>query len=259
MMNIRKASPQILTILGVVGLIGTVVMAVKATPKCEELLEKAEKRLKEETPDIEEVKLGKKETLKCFAKAYWSAAAMGVITTACFVASNYVSGKREAVMATAFGLSEAALKQFQQSTLEVVGDKTYDQIKGKVADAKLAESKIKNVVPNDNRIVTTGEGETLFYDPYIDRYFRHDLQKVRETVINLNERLFDEEFICVNDLYYDLRLHQTKYGDDFGWHCAYNGGGKIEIDYAARISEWGEPCIVLGYTVEPAYWRPEFR
>lgn len=257
-MNLKKYSPQILTVLGIVGMIGTVVMAVKATPKCEQILEEAEERLREETKD-EKATLDKKETAKYFVKAYWPVAAMGVVSTACFIASNYVSGKREAVMATALGVSEAALHRFQETTLETVGRNTMDEIKAKVADKHLAESKV-DVSTEEKRnanVTRTKYGETLFYDPYLDRYFRSDLEHIRRCVNDLNERALSGDFIPLNDLYYLLDLNECKKGDDFGWH-PYDGGDKVEIKYSARIADWGEPCIVLDYEVEPEYYSRNY-
>lgn len=257
-MNIRKYCPQLLTALGVVGLIGTVVMAVKATPKCDEIIAEAESKLREERKS-KVATLSKKETAKCFAKAYWSTAAMGILTTACFIASNYVSGKREAVMATALGVSEAALHRFQDATFDTVSKDVKDEIRAKVADKQLKESKV-DVSTEEKRsanIRSTGHGETLFYDPYVDRYFRSDLEYVRRCVNDLNERALDGDFVALNDLYFELGLNECKRGDDMGWH-PYGGGAKVEINYNSRISEWGEPCIVIDYEVEPAYFGRNF-
>lgn len=253
-MNVKKYSPQILTVLGVIGLIGTVVMSVKATSKAEQLINESEEKLRKETKD-ENAILDKKETAKCLVKAYWSAAAMGVITTACFIASNYVSGKREAVMATALGVSEAALHKFQDATLETVGKNAVDEIRAKVADRQLKESKVDMSTDEKRRenITKTVHGETLFYDPYIDRYFTSDMEYVRRCVNDLNEQALSGDFVSLNDLYYALDLRECKKGDDLGWH-PYDGGDKVEIKYSARISEWGEPCIVIDYSVEPAYF-----
>lgn len=247
-MNVKKYSPQILTVLGIVGMIGTVIMAIKATPKAEELIDAAEERLREETKNDEAV-LGKKETAKCLVKAYWSAAAMGVISTVCFVASNYVSGKRETVMATALGVSEAALHRFQEATLETVSKDTMDAIHAKVADKKLKETPIKE----STEVIVASKGETLCFDGYSGRYFKSDLETIRRIVNDMNEQMLSGEFISLNDLYFNLGLPEVKLGDDLGWHT-FTGGEQIDVKYSARIAENGEPCIVLDYTVEPAYW-----
>lgn len=246
-MNIKKYSPQILTVLGVAGLISTVVMAVKTTPKCEEIIDKAESRLREETKD-ENAVLDKKETAKCFVKAYWPTIAMGAVSTACFVASNYVSGKREAVMATAFGVSEAALRRFQDSTLETVGKNTMDEIRAKVADKQLKDSPLNETT----EVTVTPKGETLCFDCYSGRYFKSDLESIRRVVNDLNEQLLTGDFVTLNDFYYNIGLSETKMGDNLGWHSMHDG--QIDVKYSARIAENGEPCIVIDYTVEPAYW-----
>lgn len=247
-MNIRKYGPQILTVLGIVGVVGTVVMAVKATPKCEQILEDAEERLRKETKD-EKATLNKKETAKCFVKAYWPVAAMGAVSVACFIASNYVSGKREAVMATALGVSEAALHRFQETTLETVGKNTMDEIRSKVADKQLKD----NPITESTEVHIAPKGDTLCFDAYSGRYFKSDLESIRRSVNDLNEMMLTGDFISLNDFYYEIGLPQVKMGDNLGWH-SYDGGGMIDVIYTARIAENGEPCIVLGYEVEPAYF-----
>lgn len=249
-MNIKKYSPKILTIVGILGFIGTVVMAIKSTPKCEELLDLSEARVKEETKD-DDAKLSKKEFGICLAKAYWSTAAMGVISTACFIASNYVSGKREALVATALGMSEAALHQFQESALEVVGKNTMEEIKSKVADKKLAEKPISK----SKIFVSSKKGSTKFFDSFTGRYFESDLEMVRRVVNDLNEKNYGIDFVPVNDFYYELGLDTIPKGDDFGWARHDRNCPPVQIDYAARLSDDGEPCIVLNYELEVDNWR----
>lgn len=251
-MNVRKYSPQLLTVLGVVGLISTVVMAVKATPTCEELIDAAEERLREETKNDKAV-LEKKETAKCFAKAYWSTAAMGVVTTACFIASNYVSGKREAVMATALGVSEAALHRFQETALETVGANAMDEIRAKVADKRLNECPIKE----NTEVLITPAGNSLCFDVYSGRYFKSDIETIRRIVNDLNAQMNTGDFVSLNDFYFNLGLPEVKMGDDLGWH-SYDGGEQIDIKFSARLAENGESCIVMNYNVEPAYFNHDF-
>lgn len=251
-MNVRKYSPQILTVLGIIGMVGTVVMAVKATPKCEQILEEAEERLREEVKD-EKATLSKKETAKCLVKAYWPVAAMGAVSAACFIASNYVSGKREAVMATALGVSEAALHRFQETTLETVGKNTMDEIRAKVADKQLKEAPITDTT----EVHVATKGETLCFDAYSGRYFKSDLESIRRCVNDLNEQMLTGDFVSLNDFYYGIGLPEVKMGNDLGWH-SYDGGGMIDVNYSARIAENGEPCIVIDYEVEPAYFGENF-
>lgn len=247
-MNLRKHSPKLLTVLGVVGFIGTVVMAVKATPKCEQLFDEAETRLKESDDDA---KLGKKEAAKCFFKAYWPTIAMGVTSVGCFVASNYICGKREAVAAAAFGAAETSLKYFQDATLETVGEKTVDEIRAKVADRHLKE----HPVPKEKEVIP--EGKTLCFDCYTGRYFESDMQTIREAVNNLNEQMLGGDFVSLNDFYFNIGLAEVKRGDDLGWH-PYDGGDKLEVKYSSRLTETGKPCLVIDYDVEPAYFDRNF-
>lgn len=252
-MNIQKYAPSILTFVGVVGMISTVIMAVKATPKAEQILEEAEKRTIDETGG-EAAKLDKKETAKCLVSAYWPVAAAGAVSVACFVASNYMHGKQEAAMATCLGLSEAALHRLQEATLDTVGKNTFDEIRAKVADKQLKDCPIKD----STEVIVTKNGETLCFDCYSGRYFKSDLETIRRAINDLNETMLTGDFVSLNDLYYSLGLPEVKMGDNLGWH-SYDGGEMIDVKYSARIAENGEPCIVIDYTVEPAYFfNPDY-
>ena len=247
-MNLRKHSTKFLTVLGVAGFIGTVVMAVNATPKCEQLLDEAEARLKESDDDA---KLSKKESAVCFFKAYWPTIAMGITSVGCFIASNYICGKREAVAIAAFGAAETSLKYFHDAALETVGEKTMDEIHAKVADRHLRD----HPIPEEKEAIS--EGKTLCYDCYTGRTFESDMQTIREVVNNLNERMLSGDFVSLNDFYFSIGLEEVKRGDELGWH-PYDGGDKLEVRYSSRLTKTGKPCLVIDYDVEPAYFDSNF-
>ena len=111
-----KHSPEILTGIGIAGLVVTTVMAVRATPKALILIEDRKKELREDT-------LTPVETVKAVWICYVPAALTGTVSIACLIGANSVNLRRNAALATAYTLSESALKEYQEKVVETIGEK----------------------------------------------------------------------------------------------------------------------------------------
>ena len=113
---ISKHSPEILVGVGIAGMLTTVVLAVKATPKALTLIE--EKKEEQEVDELTPV-----ETIKATWKCYIPAAVTCVASTACIIGASAVNAKRNAALATAYTLSETALKEYKAKVVETIGEK----------------------------------------------------------------------------------------------------------------------------------------
>ena len=100
----KKHSPEILTGIGIAGMITTTVLAVRATPKALILLEEKKK-------EIEDNSLAPVEVVKTVWICYVPAAVTGAVSVACLVGASSVNVRRNAALATAYTLSESALKE----------------------------------------------------------------------------------------------------------------------------------------------------
>lgn len=247
----KKRSPEILTGIGIAGMISTVVLAVKATPKAMELIEEAEhlkieKQLEDNTP--EEVNtLTVLETAKAAWKPYIPAAITGIASVACLIGANSVHVRRNAALATAYQLSTTALSDYREKVVDTIGEKKENNIRDKVAKKQVEEHPVA-----DTQIIMTGKGNTLCYDSHSDRYFRSDIDKIKNAVLNLNERMINgnEMYISLNDFYDEIGLKHTEVGNSIGWRI---DKGKIDVRYSAQITEDNEPCIVIDHLMPPEY------
>ncbi len=247
----KKRSPEILTGIGIAGMISTVVLAVKATPKAMELIE--EEKLKQLPENYDADKdpgnhyLTPIETVKAAWKPYIPAAVTGVASVACLIGANSVHVRRNAALATAYQLSTTALSDYREKVVETIGEKKETTIRDKVAKKQVEENQ-----PEASTIIMTGKGNTLFYDSNSDRYFRSDMDKVRNAVLELNEKMINgnEMYISLNDFYDEIGLKHTEVGNSIGWRI---DKGKIDIRYSAQLTEDNEPCIVLDHLMPPEY------
>ena len=111
---LKKHSPEILTGIGIVGMIATTVTAVRATPKALELIDERE---------IEEKKrLSNVEVIQTTWKCYIPAAVTGTLSVACLIGASSVNLHRNAALATAYTISEAAMKEYREKTVERTGN-----------------------------------------------------------------------------------------------------------------------------------------
>lgn len=237
-----KHSPEILTAIGIVGMLGSVVSAVKETPKAVKLIE-ADSEKKHGDPHA----YTKTEAIKSCWKCYIPATVSFTLSAACLIGASATNAKRNAALATAYTISEAALADFKEKAKEVVGEKKEKEITDAVAKDKLEKNPV-----NNREVIITGNGNTLCYDTISDRYFESSIDRIKRIENELNRRMLDEMYISLNDLYYELGLKPTKNGDDIGWNV---DRGFLDIGFSSQLTddENPKPCIVLNYHLEPRY------
>lgn len=239
---IIKHSPEILTAIGTVGLVTTTVLAVKATPKALKLIE--EKKEEEQVDTLTPV-----ETVKATWKCYIPAAITGTASIACIIGASSVNSKRNAALATAYTLSEAARTEYREKVIETIGEKKEQAIRDQIN-----KDRVENNPGNANNIIVTGKGRTRCLDSISGRHFESDIDQIKKIINELNRKLLVEDYISLNEFYDELGLEQIRIGDDLGWNIEK---GLIDVDFSSQIDSDGTPCIVVDYTVAPQrdYWK----
>lgn len=240
-MAVSKHSPEILTGLGIAGMITTTVLAVKATPKALDLIAAAEDK---KFDNGHGEALTKLEVVKAAWKPYIPAAITGLTSAACLIGASSVNSKRNAALATAYNLSATALSEYKEKVIETIGEKKEHAIRDKVAEERIAKEPV-----NQSAIIVSGNGNTRCFDTITKRRFTSDIESIKSIVNELNRRMINgEDYISLNDFYYELGLDGSSIGDELGWNVA---DGLIELDYSAQLDTDGVPCIVIDYAIAP--------
>lgn len=229
---IVKKSPEILTGFGITGLFITTILAVKNTP---EALRRIGKRKRE----LNVTKLSKAETFKVTWKCYIPSAITAAISTGCILGSHHISNKRNAALAAAYALSETAFKDYREAVEKTITKKEAEKVKDKIAQDKIEQNPLDNT-----DVILTGKGNTLFLDLTCGRYFRSDINFVKQAVNEANAELLQQQFISKNEFYAELCLDPTTDGYELGWDAT---NGLIKVDYSSQIAANGEPCITINY------------
>lgn len=236
--GVTKHSPEILIGLGVAGLLGTTILAVRETPKVLKLLDKKKEELNVE-------KLSVKDTVKTVWKNYIPCAVLAVTSVACIVGASNISARRNAALAAAYAIGNKAFSDYKEEVINLLGDEKEKEIKEKVADRRLKENPVAS-----KEVIITDVNEHLCYDEITGRYFKSSQNKIKEAQNVINDRLRDEMWVSLNDLYYELGLPNVRVGDDLGWNV---DDGYLDIILSSRIAEDGTPCLTLDYAVGPRY------
>lgn len=233
-----KRSPEILTGIGIGGMITTTVLAVRATPKALTLIEEAKKENKED-------EFSNIDTVKACWKVYIPAAVTGTLSVACLIGASSVNYKRNAALATAYTLSETALKEYKDKVVEVVGEKKAQDVKDAVA-----KERIKNKPVSNSEVIVTDKGTTLCYDSVSGRYFYSDMNTLKSIENKLNKSLYMDNYISMNEMYSEIGIPTNEMGDILGWNV-YDGF--VEFEFSTQLSEDGRPCLVIDYNKAPKY------
>ncbi len=233
-----KHSPEILTGIGIAGMITTTVMAVRATPKAIKLIEEEKDRQNKES-------LKPLDVIKTTWKCYIPAAITGGLSIACLIGASSVNARRNAALATAYTLSESALKEYQEKVIETIGEKKEQSVRDAIAKDRIDKNPVSS-----REVIITEKGNTLCYDSISGRYFKSDIDKLKKVENELNRRMRDEMYISLNEFYYEIGLNPISIGDDIGWNI---DRGYIELNFSSQLTDDGNPCLVIDYQVAPRY------
>ena len=236
---LTKYSPGILTGIGIAGMIGATFMAVKATPKALYLIEtkKKEAEMEELTPV---------ETIKTCWKCYIPATLTTALSAACLIGASTVSAKRNAALATAYSISEAALREYQEKVVEVVGEKKEKAVRDAVAKDQIE----RDPVTKSEVVIIDSNSNTLCYEPLSGRYFKSTIDKIKKAEIKLDRQMIQEMYVSLNDFYWEIGLDGTDLGDKMGWNLSK---GYMDLSFSSQLADDGTPCAVIVYGIPPVY------
>lgn len=233
-----KHSPEILTGIGITGMITTTVLAVKATPKALILIEEKKKELNVNSLTV-------LETIQAAWKPYIPAVSLCVVSTSCLIGASAVNAKRNAALATAYAISERTLVRYRDKVIETIGEKKEKELRERISQDEVDKKKL-----SDSQVIITSKGDTLCLDSISGRYFKSDIDKINKAVNEINRQLTYQNYVSLNDFYYELGLEGIKTGSLIGWNL---DDGLIKIEFNTCLADDGTPCLVVDYSISPKY------
>lgn len=234
-----KHESEILMAMGIGGMIFSVCWAIKATVKTTRAIDKYKETYGKE-------KLSAKEIFKLSWKEYLPVVVSSCASIPCIIASNKISNKRYAALATAYTVTEAALQEYQDKTKEIVGDK-----KAKEIEESISKDKIEKTYTGGNQIILSNNGDSLFYEPISGRYFMSTWNNIEKAANELNSDAISSMtgYTSLNDWFEKLGLEATDVGDEIGWDVT--SGSIIDISISSHITKDNIPCGAISYNKRP--------
>lgn len=239
--EINKQAPAIAVGIGLVCFGTALYSAIRETPKAQTELEKKKKELNLK----EDEKLPASDVFKAVWKCYVPMGISFGVGAMCILGSHKLYSKRNAAIAAAYQISETALREYRNKVVETLGEKKEQSIRNSIT-----EDKIKNNPPVRSEVIVTGRGKTLCVDMLTNTPFESDLEFIRKTINTLNYKLRRENYVSLNDFYYEVGIVGAQLGELLGWNI---DDGEIEYSYTAVMSDNGEPCIGISFTTLPKY------
>lgn len=236
-----KYEPEILTGLGIAGFITTAVMSAYAALSARQCIENEKKRLSKKE-GLEVVELTKKEEIRASIKSYIPPIIVGLASTGCIIGGMSIKHKRYSALATAFAVTEAAAKNYQEKVIEMIGKRKEETIRNEIVDSKISNDERPI---NQKNVIITQCGKMRCYDCMSDRYFESDIEKIKRAVNELNYRMRSDMYISLNEFYDEIDLPETTLGNILGWNIDH---GYIELDYSSHLSPDTVPCLAIDFS-----------
>ncbi len=234
-----KKAPAILTGIGVAGGFAATISAVKATPKALRLIEEAEKEKGDKLTPVEVVKTA--------WKPYLPAAVTTIMSATCIIGASTVSAKRNAALATAYSISETALREYKDKVVEVVGEEKTKEIQDAISKDRITKHPVEK-----SNVIVTNNSDQLCLDSISNQYFMSTMQKIEDAKNNFNCLLTNYNYASLNEWYDQLGIAESKQiGDTLGWDISRDG--LLGLSFSSQISDDGRSCIVIDYNVGPSY------
>lgn len=235
---VGKNSQVIMTTFSVGGLLGTVIFSVRATTKADLILAELRRKYGDEIP--------KDELARKILPLYIPTVIMGGLTAASIIGSSRSAAKQNAVLASSLYSAEMMLKEYQAKVVETIGEKKELTVREGLAGDQITRNPVSR-----NQIFITGRGDHLCYDTLSGRYFKSDIEKLRQLQNEMNRCIISEMWVTLNQVYMEMGLDPIELGNDVGWNVDH----MLDMQFSGHLTDDQQPCIAVVHSVQPRLYR----
>lgn len=243
--QLKKHSPEILLVAGAVGTVASAVLACRATLKVHEVTNKTKEDIKaiKEATECGETQAGEvyspedskkdltivyTQTAVQVVKAYAPAVILGALSLTALLSSHNIMRKRNIALAAAYATVDGAFKDYQKRVTERFGEDLNRELKYNIKSKEIeevvanedgTESTVKKTI-NVVDEPLTGSPYAVIYDdgckgwtkdPELNKFFLFQVQA------HANDKLKEDGYLFLNDLYAMLGIPKTRAGHTVGW------------------------------------------
>lgn len=193
---------------------------------------------------LEQPNLTKKDKAKIIAKEIAAPVAMEVIGAGMVITGFHSEHKGSAALATAYAISESALTEYKNKVVETVGERKEKEIR-----ESIAQDKVDKLDISKTPVFATGNGNSVVYDIRTGIVFYSNEDAIKDAVFAINEKMLDEGYASINDLYREFNAPTPVNNEMFGFNI---NKGKLKVDICHPYG-WGAPVITIDYDAYPDY------
>lgn len=251
----RANKSGILMTMSVISFCGGMIITAKSTLDAKNSLDRCREEMRAS---------GKEYTKKDIHIAEFKAVAPHVVLpiisaglgTACAIGAHKSYSYKIAGLTAAYEMLKDSNLTLIDKVKEEIGEKKFKEIEHDIAQdivnnnpppKELCDDAYEKHIQSSREVIMT-DGMTLFYESYGGRYFRSNQDAVRKAEKAISDRLKIEDFIKLNELYYEYGISETEHGDEVGFSVSEG----LEIYFNSCIAPDGTPCIVINYYNNPA-------
>lgn len=268
-----KHSPTIFMVAGLAGVVAGTVMACKATRKYDELKEErdsditqmeeyvADERVDYSQEDMDkDVTITNKKYYVNVVKTFAPAVGVMALSFASIINGHRILNKRNAGLVAAYTALDSAYKKYRERVKEAVGEDKESLIfngvrkidkddNGKVTNVE----RVNNADFEDNpywRIFDETNPNYDSRDPEANIIFLKSIERY------MNDRLIARGVVFLNEVYEDLGMEKTDYGQTVGWLYKKGTGDNyitfdIFKDYNSMfLNGYSKSACILNFNVD---------
>ncbi len=242
----KENSSAILTAGGVIGTVATAVLSGRAAVKAQDLV--YEKELRDSTTEGGGLKLlSKTEKVALVWPQFIPPVIVGTATIGSIVAANYMSARRAAALAAAYGMSQKQLEEYKAKVTEkLTGPKR------QAIDDEIAQDRVTNNPPKDKEVIILAGGDVLCYDMLTGRYFRSTVEQVRKAESKINADLVNHQYASLSSFYDEIGLPATNFTDTVGWGI-HNQDLPLAVQLSTIMTPDDKPCVAIDFDTQPSF------
>lgn len=250
----RKVSPKALTIIGVTGMVGGVALSSYAGVKADQIVSAASEELdaakqkltgdeEADKPVKAEIRHIKRHAFGQLAKWYGPVIGLTAASGACVVGGHAILNKRNIALVGAYEGLDAVFKRYRTRVQDELGMEADERYmygeKGPV---------VERIESPENGVIEVTEGgpvtpsECSIYAKYFDEscsQWSNDINYInmwlKATENEMNDKLFANGFLFLNQVYKKLGIKPTKEGQYVGWLKSGDGDHHVSI----HVVKWG--------------------
>lgn len=237
----QRRYPEIAIGFGIAAGITSTVLAVKGTTKAMRLISEAEEEKQERLKPTEVIKT----TWTCYIPSAIACAA-GITCIVCGTSENL---RRNAALISMCKMSETAFTEYTNKVAETVGEEKEKEIRKEVVS-----DKAKHSLETNCDVYPANSEDVVFFEPISGRKFPSNSDAIQHAVIVTNNKMQNDGYVYLNDLYSAMGIDETDGGDLLGWNsengiiCVSLTTVKVPVENGRVI-----PGFAICYDTPPTY------